>query len=925
MQKIYVQHKLLKLFLLSPILLFAFSAFATHNRAGEIHVSQVGALTVHIQIITYARNSSFPVDRDSLDVVWGDGTTERISRNNGPIVNGQHKGEVLTNANDTRYNTYEANHTYPGRSTYRISMTDPNRNGGIINVNYPNSDVIPFHLETTFTFLNANFSGYNTTPYLLQPPIDKGCVGKVFVHNPNAFDPDGDSIAYRLITPLQDVNTPVPLYLFPDQVSAGPNNKISLDERTGTFIWNAPQKQGEYNIAFYIISYRGGVAIDTTIRDMQILIDVCDDHPPKVTSGDMFCVIAGQTLKFNVTATDPDAGQKIRLTATGAPLIDSISPATFPGSNGVYVFPPFTSTFTWNTVCDEIRSQPYSVVFKAVDNYIGDTSGLADLKSVQIKVVGPPPENVQAVGGAGFVTVSWKKPYVCENVHNRYFYGFSVWRRENSNPFPLDTCQPGLDGKGYTRIAFDTIFPSATGRYSYIDNNVERGKTYCYRILAYFAKRTPAGNPFNLVESLPSQEACVQLSRSLPLITNASVLQTDAMNGSILVKWTKPLAKDLDTVMNPGPYKYQVFRATGITKQNLTLIPGATFTAASFSTANDTMFVDTGLNTMQNPYSYKIAFYVRGDTLLGFTEVASSVFLKIASTDRINNLSWNFDVPWSNVSYVIYRKNNSTGSFDSIGVSTTPMYSDTGLVNKTLYCYYVQTIGSYDINGVASPLINLSQQVCATPIDTVPPCPPTLRVSNICNTTSGGVPPDQFQNNLSWTPDFSRNCKSSEIGSYKIYYAQTTKDSLTLIQTNKGGLKDSFYVHHPPIGIAGCYAVTSVDTVGNESRKSNIVCVDNCPIYTLPNTFTPNGDGQNDVFHPYPYRFIDKVDFKVFNRWGELVFQTNNPDLKWDGKNTQGKDLAVGTYYYTCVVYEIRVTGVVQNPGILSGYIELLR
>ena len=905
-------------------MLFSITVFATHNRAGEIHVTQTGALTVRATIITYCKNSSFPVDRDTLTIDWGDGTTQQVSRDNGAIRNGKHEGVVLTNASDTRYNTYNAVHTYPGRSTYRISMTDPNRNGGIVNVNYPNSDVIPFHLETIFIFQNANFSGFNTTPFLLQPPLDKGCVGKKFVHNPNAYDPDGDSIAYRLIVPLQDVNTPVPLYQYPNQVAAGNNNQISLDEVTGTFTWNSPQQKGEYNIAFYIISYRNGAAIDTTIRDMQIFIDVCENHPPVVTVNDKFCLIAGQTLKFNVSASDPDAGQKVILGATGAPLIDTISPATFPGTNGVYQFPVVTSTFTWHTVCDQIREQPYSVVFRAVDNY-QDSTGLADLKSVQIKVVGPPPQDVQAAAGAGFVTVSWGKPYICENVHNRYFYGFSVWRREGSSAFKLDTCTPGLDGKGYTMIHFDTAFTMVNGRYVYLDNNVERGKTYCYRILAYFAKRTPAGNPFNLVESLPSLEACAQLSRSLPLITNASVLTTDATNGKIQVRWTKPLAKDLDTILNPGPYRYQVFRATGITKQNLVAIPGAVFTATSFSSANDTVFEDSGLNTVLNPYTYKIAFFVKQDTLLGYTEPASSVYLSIASTDRINNLSWKLDDPWTNANYVVYRKNNTTGVFDSVGISFTTTYSDTGLVNKKEYCYYVQSVGSYGIAGVASPLLNFSQQICGTPIDTVPPCPPTLTVTNICNSPGGGTPLDQLQNNLSWTPDFSKKCKASEIGSYKIYYGATTKDSLVLVATNTG-FADTTYLHHPAIGIAGCYAVTSVDTVGNESRKSNIVCVDNCPVYTLPNTFTPNGDGQNDLFIPNKsYRFIDHIDLKVYNRWGELVFTTTNPAIKWDGKNTDGKDLAVGTYFYTCIVYEIRVDGVTQSPNTLSGYIELIR
>jgi len=63
----------------------------------------------------------------------------------------------------------------------------------------------------------------------------------------------------------------------------------------------------------------------------------------------------------------------------------------------------------------------------------------------------------------------------------------------------------------------------------------------------------------------------------------------------------------------------------------------------------------------------------------------------------------------------------------------------------------------------------------------------------------------------------------------------------------------------------------------------------------------------------------------VFNRWGQLVFQTKDPDISWDGRNIRGEMLTDGVYYYTCRIFERRVAGIVQNPQILSGYIELLR
>jgi len=106
---------------------------------------------------------------------------------------------------------------------------------------------------------------------------------------------------------------------------------------------------------------------------------------------------------------------------------------------------------------------------------------------------------------------------------------------------------------------------------------------------------------------------------------------------------------------------------------------------------------------------------------------------------------------------------------------------------------------------------------------------------------------------------------------------------------------------------------------------SNVACVDNCPVYNLPNVFTPNDDGQNDRFIPFPYRFIERINLQIYNRWGGLVFETSDPDINWDGTNLEGKPLAEGVYYYGCEVYEQRLNGTVQRDKGLSGFIHIIR
>jgi gliding motility-associated-like protein len=171
---------------------------------------------------------------------------------------------------------------------------------------------------------------------------------------------------------------------------------------------------------------------------------------------------------------------------------------------------------------------------------------------------------------------------------------------------------------------------------------------------------------------------------------------------------------------------------------------------------------------------------------------------------------------------------------------------------------------------------------------------------------------------LKWyLPD--QSCSKDAVG-FKIYFKPLIDAAFELIDSLS--LSTLEYVHLPGLQVAGCYKVVSVDSSGNESSTIPI-CADNCPQYTLPNVFSPNGDGFNDVFRPFPYAFIESVQFTVFNRWGMQVFETSKPDLLWNGKvNNSGTLVPDGVYFYICNVNELRLTGIV--PRTLKGTIQII-
>ena len=912
------------------LLASASAALATHNRAGEIRVEQLGtSLTVRATIVTYTAvtGPSQEADRDTLTLLWGDGSQTVVFRVNGPegpqgIPNGELVGDNI------KKNIYVAEHTYSGRGSYEVSMQDPNRIAGIRNITESINEV--FYLRTVFTFLNPNFQGPNSTPELLQPPIDDGCVGRRFVHNPNAFDPDGDSLAYRLGRPLGRGGEPISSYRFPGEFG-GPNNQPSdftIDEDTGTLTWEFPREIGQFNAVILIISYRNGRAIDTTLRDMQIFIDGCDNRPPVVEVANDFCLVTGETLTLTPTATAPiDEDQRVELTVTAAPLDFDIQPATWSGSDD-FEDQPYSASFTWETACEHTDRYPYNVIFRATDDGdspSGDEVGLSTLEVVEVLVSAPPPQDLRVTAGDDLIDLSWEAPYACEAAQDSFFYGFAVYRRQGSNPFPYDSCRQGLAGEGYTRLNRRTL-EQRDGRYVFTDDDTELGRTYCYRIVAQFARYTASGQPFNIIESIPSEEVCVQSSRDLPLLTRVDILETSTTDGRIDVRWTPPLAEDLDTVANPPPYTYELLRSPGVGTAAFEPVPGTARNFSSFAAlTRDTMYVDEGLDTRSQGYTYAVRFASGGGGAPLAPLPSSSQFLSVAGSDETLTLSWEAETSWEDVDYAVLFE-TAPGTFDTVGRTREMSFVQRGLENDRERCYKIVAFGTYGTGEIYSPLVNRSQIACGIPLDTVPPCPPRISVRTVCdeiNEQADADPP--YTNTVSWTFD---DCpRAGDLTAIRVYELSDSAGSARTLVAQVDDPLDTLVRVEREFEVAACYAVTAVDSVGNESQLSASVCVDNCPFFLLPNAFTPNGDGDNDVLRPRVSRFVERVDLQVFNRWGVLVYETQDPTLGWDGTKSGGGEVSEGTYFYTCEVFERRPGGEVEAVGgePLSGYIEVLR
>lgn len=114
------------------------------------------------------------------------------------------------------------------------------------------------------------------------------------------------------------------------------------------------------------------------------------------------------------------------------------------------------------------------------------------------------------------------------------------------------------------------------------------------------------------------------------------------------------------------------------------------------------------------------------------------------------------------------------------------------------------------------------------------------------------------------------------------------------------------------------YTVTGTDANGCVNTDDVAIHVENFPFIHYPNVFTPNGDGINDLFLAHFYE-ISALDIKIFNRWGQWVYEGNKPEVGWDGTH-DGLPAEIGTYVFT-----VAATGIDGKQISQKGNVTLIR
>ena len=182
-----------------------------------------------------------------------------------------------------------------------------------------------------------------------------------------------------------------------------------------------------------------------------------------------------------------------------------------------------------------------------------------------------------------------------------------------------------------------------------------------------------------------------------------------------------------------------------------------------------------------------------------------------------------------------------------------------------------------------------------------------------------------FSTKMEWTPYEKWN---NGVGRYILELENEFGEFKTIVEVNEDILTYTDEEVHLDLGDSFCYRITAIEKInGYDTSVSNVYCLAPNSVLFVPTGFTPNNnDNLNDDFIPYSAFLFDKkgdklrsYQFSIYNRWGELLFNTDDPARGWDG-SFNNKAAPLGTY-----LYSVKAVGLDGKAHQKNGYVALIR
>ena len=329
--------------------------------------------------------------------------------------------------------------------------------------------------------------------------------------------------------------------------------------------------------------------------------------------------------------------------------------------------------------------------------------------------------------------------------------------------------------------------------------------------------------------------------------------------------------------------------AAGISDYAITKSNNPALAAGSAATSLDDAAVSCGTD-----YCYQLTSnYANGSQSISLEKcgtaistavptVPSSISTVVSSDNNAVALEWTQDPSFTADLYTVVK------SGATVGTTATPNFTDNAYAPDAGFCY---AISYRDVCGNKSAV---SSQVCPIIISS------QLQADNVIN--------------LFWT---AYNGWSNGVDHYVLEKFNAQGQLLSSVDT---GLGTSFVDDVEDfVNQVYLFRVTAFPIeAGIANSVSNTITVIKEPNLFHPTSFTPNSDGLNDIFKVFG-QFTATVEFKIFNRWGELLFLTTDLNKGWDG-TYKGNVMPEDTY-----VFRAKLTDLAGRRSERSGTIVLLR
>ncbi|MEO1713258.1 MAG: T9SS type A sorting domain-containing protein [Bacteroidota bacterium] len=341
------------------VLVFTTSLQAYPYVGGELHYSTNGSTIVTLNYYAYADSNEF--EGEGFQICFSDGACTQLTQAESVVA--------------SRYNLFQYRYTiaydFLNYGEHRVWVVDPNLPEGLCNLNFPNSGTIPFFTEIRFDLQEGVA---NSSPLFYEPPFITTEVEESSTYHPIPIDEEGHRLAYQLVVTGQDVDTPVPNYQFPDQISPSADNSYTLNGFTGLFTWTSPQVTCGYWLTFEVEEYSvNGTWLSTTMRSVWVDVQEQDNALPQILSDPASITATNLPTTLVVDVESNDADQEVLLEAYSELLQNGAASFTAPQD---FEPGPVTGQFTLAAGEDLERPYPYYLILRAMDDVSEDEPGV---------------------------------------------------------------------------------------------------------------------------------------------------------------------------------------------------------------------------------------------------------------------------------------------------------------------------------------------------------------------------------------------------------------------------------------------------------------------------------------------------------------------------------------------------------------------